>query len=93
MINKELVESGLSDMYAISPLVDSEDPRAIWLGKTVKYQSGLNWNKYGTLARDEKFEVREVQIDFEGAPSLRIYCLSYEDTFGRVVSSELIEEV
>jgi len=72
-LHSDLKESGLADMYGMSPVVDAEDPRAEWLGKKVRFKRSCDFKALGTLARDSIYVACEVQDNYRGEPRLRIY--------------------
>ncbi len=54
-----------------------------YLGKLVQYKK---WNpSLGSIAKTEKYKVGGFQYNFKGELCLRVYCTSFNDTFGRVM--------
>jgi len=96
-MHEQIKDSGLGRMFAIQAVVNANDPRAEWLGKTVRFKRDSDWAKVGTQKRDYLFEVREVQNDYKGDPCVRVYCLyspeGYEDTFGCCANIERLEMI
>ena len=96
-VHHELKSSGLADMLKISP-VTSNHELGKWLGKTVRYKKELIKDKdfirlNGTIIKDNTFKIKQVQKDHIGKDMLRGYAIENNDTFGRVIDPNDIEEV
>ena len=86
-MHKEIKESGLGELFKISHVTDN--PKLIpFMGKKVRYKRNLLNHafviKYGTIAIDGIFAIKEVQKDCCGNDCLRGYFEG--DDFGRCMN-------
>ena len=93
LMNKYLIDSGLTSMYSISPLTTNLD-LAKWLGKEVRYKRELLTPEFvqanGTICIDTIFTIKETQKNYKGTEVLRGYALPI-DTFGRCLNPNDVE--
>ncbi len=96
MVHKDLVESGLSTMLEIKPVVNSENPLAKYLGEFVRYKPTACIKTHGNIITTHDFRIGEIQKDYKGDYCLRGYAVNRKtgictDNFGRAISQDLVE--
>ena len=93
-LNKEIINSGLSDVFKIRTLT-SNLKLAKFLGKNVRYKKELLTNEFvqanGTITKSEIFHIGMVQKDYQGNDCLRGFATSYDDNFGRCIDASDVE--
>ena len=88
-------KSGLDSTLGISSVVSSDDLRAQYLDKRVRYKNP-DPDRDGTISLKCDFVVREVQLNYKVEPVLRGYAIDREtgmqiDTFGRPFGVDEVE--
>ena len=94
-MNRELKDSGLGELLQINTITGDLELGS-FLGKKVKYSKAMIntagfKKKYGSLAVDAIYEIREVQKNWKGEDCLRGYNIGTGDTFGRCLCATEIE--
>ncbi len=87
----DLHDSALVNHLSITAEVPAADPRTALMGKRVRFvRPSL---LLGSAVRQHDYEVREIQNNYRGDPCVRVYCLGYDDTFGRCANVRDLEVI
>lgn len=81
MLHKDLIDSGLAQIFDISPITANEE-LAKYIGEIVEFKQPTCEVEY------YKFEITSTQLNYRGEEILRGRCIDYNDTFGRPIRPE-----
>jgi hypothetical protein len=83
MTHNQLVESGLAEMYEISPETN-DSLLSVYIGRVVRYKK--YHPKHGTIVKTSDFIIKETQRDYTGREILRGY--EVDRNTGKEVNSQ-----